>query len=427
MLKIACYGYVKKESGSVTGANFLMLQELLERGYKIDFFGWKDSNFPFELIGCPNFVYYELPKQSIFREFIKGFLPKLLHNTFNQTLGALMQNLYSERRNQKNILKAVVAQHAIHQYDLLLFLGLYGTFNVDGVPTVSWVQGPPQTEWHYIHKLQKILVQLCGPFVYWQLKAFYTLKYSRLRFEVWKTDIFICGSKWSKEQLVAYGIQPGSIKILPYPMDIPFFNDESQVKKSQSTVKTFLWLGRIDPRKRLDLMMEAFALLLAERQDVRLKIIGAARPMYKGYKQLIDSFEAQEHIEYQPSLSRSTIPDLIKSCDVLIQPSEGENFGSAVAEALCCGVPVILGPTNGTQDFTSPTCCFLFEDYTPEAVKQTMLEALEKIEYSADTISSIAVTTARKNFQLEKVVDNLEEVFQQAVDSYYTRFSNQIS
>jgi glycosyltransferase involved in cell wall biosynthesis len=37
--------------------------------------------------------------------------------------------------------------------------------------------------------------------------------------------------------------------------------------------------------------------------------------------------------------------------DVLVQPSDEENFGSSVAEALACGVPAIVGATNGTGDY----------------------------------------------------------------------------
>ncbi len=126
----------------------------------------------------------------------------------------------------------------------------------------------------------------------------------------------------------------------------------SRPNKKQTDTKVFLWLGRSEPRKRLDLLLEAYGLLLQGRQDVRLKIIGGF-VWASGYKQLIDRFEYPEYLKYQPSIDRAKVPELMAQCDMLIQPSEGENFGFSVAEALCCGLPVIVGPTNGTKDFIS--------------------------------------------------------------------------
>ena len=36
---------------------------------------------------------------------------------------------------------------------------------------------------------------------------------------------------------------------------------------------------------------------------------------------------------------------------MLAQPSDEENFGSSVAEAQACGLPVIVGATNGNADY----------------------------------------------------------------------------
>ncbi len=56
---------------------------------------------------------------------------------------------------------------------------------------------------------------------------------------------------------------------------------------------------------------------------------------------------------------REAVPDLIRQATAVVQVSENENFGSSIAEALACGVPVVAGalqisantPTNTpTQD-----------------------------------------------------------------------------
>jgi len=413
VLRVACYGYVKKDSGSVSGANFLILEELLKREVQIDFFGNENFNYLTELQKYKIFRFIELPNKSFFRRSIKQVLPKQVHKLFDRTLGGLIDNLYSINRDNRIMQSAIGVEHIQKPYNLALSLGLYSPFGIADVPIISWAQGTPNTEWLYIKKLRQQIVQYCGWLPYLQFKFFYMLKNPRLRAALKHSDLYICGSQWSRQKMIAYGLNGSAVKVLPYPIDLNRFNPGSEKLAGESR-KTFLWLGRIDPRKRLDLLMEAYALLLKDRQDVHLKIIGSLRHT-QGYKTLIDTFDFPEYVEYQPSVEQKNIPDLIRSCSVVIQTSEGENFGSAIAEALCCGIPVLLGSTNGTREFTSPSCCFMFEHYTPENIKEKMNKALNTIEQSSVEIAMEARKTAEKNFSTVKVVDDLEAIFKDAI------------
>ena len=100
----------------------------------------------------------------------------------------------------------------------------------------------------------------------------------------------------------------------------------------------------------------------------------------------------------------------MSSFDILIQPSEAEDFGSAVAEALCCGVPVIVGTTNGTKDYIGSNS-WVFEEYTIESLAQTMEVAINAINKNREEIFNNSRLTAEKEFLTTRVVDKLEEIF----------------
>ena len=411
-LRIACYGQrARKNGGSYVSANFLVLEELLNRGFEIDFYGWDTYNRPDELLDRQNLNYVSLPQKSLLQILEHQLLSP--SNWFIKNVYPILHYFFVIPTDESILKNAVLSRHVNRNYDLLLFLGVYASLKIQDVPTVSWVQGPPQTEWFYINKLRSNITAFNGSLIYIKALIFYALEKSRTKTGVNNSDILICGSKWSKERIFDYGVRPEAINILPYPMDVKAFNAKNFQRDEVSSKKTFLWLGRIDPRKRLDLLMEAYALLLKERRDVHLKIVGGFRHT-KGYKKLIDFFEFPEHVEYISYVDRSQVPDLIKQCDVLIQPSEGENFGSSVAEALCCGLPVIVGPTNGTKDYISSTS-FVFEEYTPESLKQTMVKAIEAVSQNPEILAEDARRTAEKNFDILKVVDDLEEIFKQGV------------
>jgi glycosyltransferase involved in cell wall biosynthesis len=409
--KIACFGFVKKRSGSMTSANFLMLKEFLERGYEIDLYGFEEETIDFQ----------DLFKYKAFRyTFVssKSFLSVYLSNKFKN----ILPDSIIYRLNYQFLKNEILTNHCFKKYDVLLFLGLFAPFKFENIPIISWGQGHPQTEWLYIKKLKEKIISLCGIGLYIKLTIFYKFKTIWARSDLGNSDLLICASQWSKQQLVKLGFNEKLIYILPYPLELEHFRPKNcQIDNKAEDIKTLLWLGRCDPRKRLDLLLEAYTEILETRQDLKLKIFG--RISYaKGYKQLIDNFKFSDRIEYQLRVDCSEIPELMSQCDLLIQPSEGEDFGSSIAEALACGLPVIVGSTNGTKDYINSSS-FLFEEYETEPLKNTIIKAIEAIEQNRKQLAIDARQAAEKNFNIVAVVDRFEEILQKTARKETKRLS----
>jgi glycosyltransferase involved in cell wall biosynthesis len=243
-----------------------------------------------------------------------------------------------------------------------------------------------------------------------KLKAYYAFKRRAARKELARADRIVCGSEWSRQQIIRFGQAPETVFGLPYPFDLDLF---AQRPPRSDKPYRFLWLGRIDPRKRLDLMLDGFAHLLKERSDIHLHIVG--RTSYAGgYMQMIEQFAHPEHLTYTDFVPRENVADLIAGSDVIVQPSMSENFGSSVAEALACGRPVVLGSTNGTGEFTGPAT-FRFDDYDAASVGDAMGRAITAIETDAVGLGNLARATAESEYQLDDVVDSLLAIVQSAL------------
>jgi glycosyltransferase involved in cell wall biosynthesis len=420
MMRIACYGYVYKDTGSVAGANFLILEELLKRGFEIDFFGWEGFNKPNELLEYPSFKFIDLPKSYI-GSSIHENLPHFLKEKYKSILWPVIHVLFDAWIDQSHLEKTVTLQNQSQQYDALIFLGVCSSFKIPSVPTISWLQGTPQTEWKYIQRLRPQILQYGGLAFYLKAAIHYAFGAPRVQKEISYSDVLICESFWSRDRMLEYGIHPERLRVLPYPMDLELFQPAPTTSQnSNNGKKTFLWLGRIEPRKRFDLMMAAYGLLLQERQDVHLKVVGEFRHV-PGYRKLMESFEQAGQLEYAPFVPRAEIPQLLHKCDVVVQASEAENFGSSIAEAMCCGLSVVLGASNGTKDFIGDGGV-IFEEYTPEALKNAMFKAIE----SRDSDSSLVIkrnrTIAEQNFSVSKVVDQFVQILEKA--SELSRFAS---
>jgi glycosyltransferase involved in cell wall biosynthesis len=110
-------------------------------------------------------------------------------------------------------------------------------------------------------------------------------------------------------------------------------------------------VGRLMEHKRVDMLLEAVALLHADGLPVTCRVIGdgpARDPLHRKAAEL----GIADAVEFCHSVSaQEDVYALLKAARVCVFPSAREGFGIAVIEALACGVPVITtsAPDNLAQ------------------------------------------------------------------------------
>jgi glycosyltransferase involved in cell wall biosynthesis len=104
-----------------------------------------------------------------------------------------------------------------------------------------------------------------------------------------------------------------------------------------------LFLGRIHPKKGCDLLIDAFAEVLAKGKEWRLVIAG---PDQTGWQAQLATRAREkgiaETMTWTGMISGDVKYGALKAAEVFVLPSHQENFGIVVAEALACGTPVLI-------------------------------------------------------------------------------------
>lgn len=103
------------------------------------------------------------------------------------------------------------------------------------------------------------------------------------------------------------------------------------------TVPLIVFAGRLEPVKRVDLLLEAFAQVQGQT-GARLLILGAGSLLdeLKRHAARLQVAEDVLFFGHAPNI----LP-LLKSSDVLVLPSDYEGFGNVLVEAMACGTQVI--------------------------------------------------------------------------------------
>lgn len=136
---------------------------------------------------------------------------------------------------------------------------------------------------------------------------------------------------------------PNGLKLSDYL--IPSHFDKTIKTKFPSTgdKQIILFLGRITPVKGLDILIDAFEMLLKENNNTHLIIAGPDQGNYK--KVLLNLCHKKNilnNVTFTGILNSVEKLYFLKESDLLVLPSYSENFGMVAIEALACRTPIII-------------------------------------------------------------------------------------
>ncbi|MBE2286294.1 MAG: glycosyltransferase [Prosthecobacter sp.] len=396
-MKIAVCGYVSAQEGSVASANALLLRSLLNAGHAVDFFSKPSFVDPRPCVGEHErfrFISTDNVAPDRFRAKVQH-LPVL----------GFLACRFDCATYTRLLLKTIRHEHRSRRYDLCLWLGDYAPGRIPNLPAVSFAQGPPGTDARSIVSRFAEIKRLAGLGKAAQWLALARLRLSSLGLPQLKhSDHIIVGSRQSQQTLhEIYGIPGDHISTLPYPIDLAMFQPAATPRGKSSELR-LLWLGRIIPRKRLDLFLGGLECAIRRGLHVKATIVGGTG-FVPGYDKLIDAFPFPDRLRWIKNLPRKEVPELLRQHDVLAQPSDEENFGSSVAEAQACGLPVIVGHTNGNADYLCERDIHLADDQ-PE----TFADALAQIAATTSATSAASHAVAEKHFDLARVTTQLTNI-----------------
>ena len=118
--------------------------------------------------------------------------------------------------------------------------------------------------------------------------------------------------------------------------------------------KFVLYVGTLEPRKNLPLLIRAFARWRTENPDdakgVRLILGGAKGWFYEEIFRLVEQFGLTELTDFPGYLREADLPLWYNSARCFVYPSVYEGFGLPPLEAMACGCPVITSDTSSLPE-----------------------------------------------------------------------------
>lgn len=133
------------------------------------------------------------------------------------------------------------------------------------------------------------------------------------------------------------------IKIIPNGIDLSIYQPAPALTGGSPTI---LFIGRLEKRKGLKNLLQAYALLQKNRPDVRLQIAGNG-PDREKLENMVEDLDLR-HVEFLGYVTQEDKIHLLQQATVFCSPaSRGESFGIVLLEAMACGTPIVAGNNPG--------------------------------------------------------------------------------
>jgi glycosyltransferase involved in cell wall biosynthesis len=227
----------------------------------------------------------------------------------------------------------------IKDYDFLIAHGLW-SYGPDSLAIMARLQGKPYA------------TRTMGQLTPWSLsqgnlkKSIYSMLIERPNLNAAK---FVhCTADMEAQDVLNFGVAaPKAVIPLGVKPPIPLANAKQLLRSRFSIpedVPIVLFMSRIHPKKRLDLLIKVLSKLRLQ-QKFHLVIAGSG---LDGYVESLHHLVSECQIDNQTTFAGFVTGEdknlILQGSDLFVLPTHSENFGIALAEAMIVGLPIITTP-----------------------------------------------------------------------------------
>ncbi len=220
------------------------------------------------------------------------------------------------------------------------------------------------------------------------------------------------------------GIDPDRIALVSNSINVNSWKKERGDREGFRTrygiprgANLVLFLGRLDPKKGPDLLIEAFA--AAGGSDAYLAFVGPDDGQLAESVRLVAAKQITERTIFTGYLTGDDLLNAYAAADVFALPARFDSFPIALTEALSCALPILTTSTNQASRLVKDRAG-LVVDPTARALAAGLHQLLTKKDLR-ERFSRNARKIAEEELSISAAVDTIEAIYREAVEGSTSR------
>jgi D-inositol-3-phosphate glycosyltransferase len=220
-----------------------------------------------------------------------------------------------------------------------------------------------------------------------------------------------------------YGLPPSRLRLIPCGVDLALFTPGSDRERraarqdlSPDGLPTLLFVGRLDPIKGIDLLLESVARM---RTRARLVVVGGnpqgGDPEVDRLRSHAADLGIGERVDFPGAAPQSELSRYYRGVDALVVASRYESFGLVAVEALACGTPVVAARVGGLPSIVRDGENGILVPWRcPDAFAES-LDTLLADERLRERLGARARPSVER-FDWRRIGDEVRELYQQLTE-----------
>jgi phosphatidylinositol alpha-mannosyltransferase len=142
---------------------------------------------------------------------------------------------------------------------------------------------------------------------------------------------------------------PGEYELVPNGIDVDRFRQPSvRPADMPHSARLVLFVGRLEPRKGVEHLIQAMAIVQQGAPDARLVIVGDG-PDRRALERLAGALNVA--VTFSGRVSDDALPAYFRAADIVCSPARrGESFGIVLLEAMAAGRPIVATRIDGYRE-----------------------------------------------------------------------------
>lgn len=188
-----------------------------------------------------------------------------------------------------------------------------------------------------------------------------------------------------------------------------------KIKKKSCSNFTITTTALLTSKKNINLLIDAFALLSKNDNNIFLNIIGNGPDKYL-LENLSIKHKIDHLIKFHGNLKDFDIIEILSNSDIFVLPSKIETFGIAIIEAMALGLPVIVTKSGGPETYVNESNGIVIE---PDNIDQ-LYQALQKLKLEHKNFNSENIKNYISiNFSSSIISNKLTRIYQNIYENHY--------
>jgi glycosyltransferase involved in cell wall biosynthesis len=184
-----------------------------------------------------------------------------------------------------------------------------------------------------------------------------------------RAEAIFTATQATRDDLVRAAAAPRErIHVTPNGVDERFFRARAP---EGPRAPYLLAVGRLEPRKNLGTLLEAFRLLRKDGRDLELALVGR-----KGWTDSLPVGDLAPYVRFLGATADEDLPGVYAGAACFVIPSLHEGFGIALAEAMAAGVPAVASDIPALREVGGETVRYA-DPHDPASFAAAVREALD--------------------------------------------------